>query len=79
MSSEWSRGQQSIGLLVMMCSRSHITSVKCARFSQLVTETDYVNPLRDKFFRRNQNIYLHFMSFLHIDMTLVVEILPQVR
>ena len=26
-----------------------------------------------------QNIYLHFMSFLHIDMTHVVEILPQIR
>ena len=25
------------------------------------------------------NIYLHFMSFLHIDMTQVVEILPQIK
>ena len=31
------------------------------------------------FFQREQNIYLHFVSFLHIDMTRVVEILPQVR
>ena len=31
------------------------------------------------FFGANKNIYLHFMSFLHIDMTQVVEILPQVR
>ena len=30
-------------------------------------------------FRGNKNIYLHFMPFLHIDMTQVVEILPQVR
>ena len=36
------------------------------------------NPLRAKFFRGNKNIYLHFKSFLHIDMTGVVEILPQV-
>ena len=26
-----------------------------------------------------KNIYLHFVSFLHVDMTQVVEILPQVR
>ena len=26
-----------------------------------------------------RNIYLHYMSFLHIDMTQVVEILPQIR
>ena len=38
-----------------------------------------VTPLRAKFFWENKNIYLHFMSFLHIDMTQVVEILPQVR
>ena len=31
------------------------------------------------FFRENINMYLHFMSFLHIDMTEVVEILHQVR
>ena len=32
-----------------------------------------------KFFRGNVNIYLHFVSFLHIDSTQVVEILPQIR
>ena len=32
-----------------------------------------INPLRAKFFRGN--IYLHFVSFLHIDTTQVVEIL----
>ena len=37
------------------------------------------NSLRAKFFRGNKNIYLHFMSFLHIDMTQVVGILPSVR
>ena len=31
------------------------------------------------FSRGNKNIYLHFLSFLNIDMTQVVEILPQVR
>ena len=39
----------------------------------------WVNPLRAKFFRGNINIYLHFVSFLHIDMTQVLKILPQVR
>ena len=38
-----------------------------------------INPWRAKFFRGNMNIYLHFVSFLHISMTQVVEILPQIR
>ena len=38
-----------------------------------------INPLRAKFFRGNINIYLHFMSLLHIDMTHVLKILPQIR
>ena len=44
------------------------------------TETVWeINPLRAKFFRGNINIYLHFVSFLHIDTMQVVEILPQIR
>ena len=39
----------------------------------------HINPLRAKFFTGNIDIYLHFVSFLHIDMTQVVEILPQTR
>ena len=38
-----------------------------------------VNILRAKFFRGNINIYLHFASFLQIDATQVIEILPQIR
>ena len=38
-----------------------------------------VNPLCAKFPRGNINIYLHFMSLLHIDMTKVVEILAHAR
>ena len=38
-----------------------------------------LNPLLAKFSRGNKNIYFRFMSFLHIDMTQVVEILPQVE
>ena len=38
-----------------------------------------INPLRAKFFLGNVNIYLHFVSFLHIDTMQVVEILPQIR
>ena len=37
------------------------------------------NPLRAKFFRENIKIYLHFVSYLHIDTTQLVEILPQIR
>ena len=39
----------------------------------------WVNPLHAKFFRGNKNIYLYFMSLLHINMAQVVEIFPQVR
>ena len=38
-----------------------------------------INPLCAEFFRGNINIYLHFVSFLHIDVAQVVEILPQIR
>ena len=38
-----------------------------------------INPLRAKFFRESINIYLHFVSYLHIDTTQVVEIFPQIR
>ena len=38
-----------------------------------------INPLHAKFFKVNINIYLHFVSFLHIDTTQVVEIRPQIR
>ena len=38
-----------------------------------------LNPLCAKFFRGNMNIYLHFISLLHIDMTDVLKILSQVR
>ena len=38
-----------------------------------------INSLRAKFCRGNINIYLRFMSLLHIDMTQVPKILSQVR
>ena len=40
---------------------------------------NFSNPLHAKICRGNINIYLHFVSFLHIDTTQVVEILPQIR
>ena len=39
----------------------------------------HFNPLRAKSFKAKKNIYLDFISFLHIHMAQVVEILPQVR
>ena len=44
-----------------------------------VNQTGLFNPLRAKFFRGNINIYLHFVSFLHIDTTQEVEIRPPER
>ena len=45
----------------------------------IVMWTLHVNHLCAKFFRGNINMYLHFMSFLDIDLTQVLKILPQVR
>ena len=44
-----------------------------------MSQSALINPLRAKFFAENINIYLHFLSYLHIDTTQVVEILPQIR
>ena len=65
---------------VYMCNQNH--NKRCT-----VTDNDsnkqltniWLNSLRAKFFRGNINMYLHFMSLLHIDMTQVAEILPHVR
>ena len=38
-----------------------------------------INSLRGKFLSKNIDMYLQLISFLHIDMTQVVEILPHVR
>ena len=46
--------------------------------STAITGPDCINPLRAKFFRGNINMYLHFVSFLHIDMTQVLKILPRI-
>ena len=45
----------------------------------LIHAQTLVDPLRAKFFRWNINIYLHFVSFIHIDAMQVVEILPHKR
>ena len=42
-------------------------------------DIELLHPLHAKFFRGNINIYLHFVSFLHIDVSEVFEILPQIR
>ena len=38
-----------------------------------------INSLRAKFWGGDINIHFHFMSLLHIDITQVLKILPQVR
>ena len=38
-----------------------------------------INSLHAEFLTENINIYIHFVSYLHIDTTQVVEILPQIR
>ena len=46
---------------------------------QFVETLNPLNPLRAKFFRDSINIYLHFVPYLHIDTTQVVEIRHQIR
>ena len=53
--------------------------VCCLSWIRVMRLVICINPLRAKFFRGNINIHLHFVSFLHIDPTQVVEILPQIR
>ena len=40
---------------------------------------EMLNYLCAKFFSKNTNVYLQFLSFPHTDMTQVVEILSSVR
>ena len=55
-------------------------SISVCSYIHAIKELDWMlNPLRAKFFGGNINIYLRFVSFLHIDATQVVEILPQMR
>ena len=56
-----------------------ISNVVCGMKKYVPSLRDVINPLRAKFFRVNINIYLHFVSFLHIGTKQVVEILPQIR
>ena len=49
----------------------------CCMF--ITPEAHFISPSRVKFFRESIKIYLHIVSYLHIDTTQVVEILPQIR
>ena len=61
---------------ITSCSKLWVVTIyPCPRC--LLQGNKVFNPLRAKFF--NINIYLYFVSFLHIDRTQVVEIFPQVR
>ena len=71
-----------ISLSGLHCKRKFISDLgpRCSFLSAVAHWP--LNPLRAKFFRRNINIYfiyIYFMSLLHIDMTQVLKILPQVR
>ena len=60
------------------CYRAEFVATNFSAYDdgvQAEDENKAINPLRAKFFRGNIKIYLHFVSFLHIDMTHVVEIL----
>ena len=56
-----------------------MTSPVTNELTRLCEYQDDLNTLRAKFFRVNINMSLHFMSFLHIDMTHVLKIIPQIR
>ena len=46
------------------------------QFDVDVSAYPYINLLRAKCIRGSINIYLHYVWFLHIDMTQVVEMFP---
>ena len=65
---------------VYMCNQNHNKRCTVADSDSNKQLTNiWLNSLHAKFFRGNINMYLHFMSLLHIDMTQVAEILPHVR
>ena len=72
---------QSLHVLFTLYSEFKNSQVRrsCARVYSIRTGWLVLTPLHAKFFRGNKNIYVHFMSFLQIDMTQVIETLPQVR
>ena len=49
------------------------------KMAAILPQPQCVNPLRAKFFRGNINIYLYFMSLLHIDLTQILKTLPRIR
>ena len=58
------------------CADKYFLKDKICKGKQKVVLS--LNLLRTKFSEETKNQHLHFMSFLHIDMTQVVEILPQI-
>ena len=77
-----SASQESCTQLVHCCVSCGLVEVILAISFKVIawhwaSPTVCLNPLHTKLLRGNKNIYLHFMPFLHIDMTKVVEILPQ--
>ena len=64
---------------IIMKSEVCILSYCLGLGNKWIVYTACFNPLRAKFFRENINIYLHFMSFLYIYKTQVVEIPPWVK
>ena len=61
---------RSLNVLTFYAERWHI---------KISWQIFFVNSLSVKFCRGNINMYLHFISLLHIDMTQVLKILPQVK
>ena len=70
-----SRASQFIPLRHM----AQITDVQCYAQTSFHNFASMFGVFKCWIFQRNINIYLHFMSFLHIDMAQVVEIIPQIR
>ena len=74
-------GADSVQMSFYQCSNSHkkVPWPSAEGMPVRVRWQLYINPLRAKFWRGNINVYLHFKSLLHIDLTQVLKILPQVR
>ena len=75
--SRWMVVSQSVSQSVSVSVSQSVTLCRInMSMMSLSSAWEDFNPLSAKFSRENKNIYLHFMSFLHIDMTQLVEILP---
>ena len=68
-----------VKLFVEQLATVEIKIFNTHKYKHIYLSVIQINPLRAIFCWGNINIYLHFMSLLHIDLTQLLKFLSQVR